>query len=311
MRPRCANLRRDDSIIAVFVSGAGERGLCAGGDIRELFNARDVSPNPYKEFWREEYRLNAQIAAFPKPYVVLMDGVVMGGGVGVSAHGNARVVTERTRLAMPETGIGFIPDVGGTWLLSRAGAPGTFMALSGATICAADAIFVGLADYFIPFAEIEALRARLTTIATAPQARVVLTELAREPPRSPLAEHSALLGAAMTCESVEDILAALRANASSFARETAALIASRSPTSLKLTHRLLKLALHTRDLRDCLVNEFRAACSLLHTHDLYEGVRAAIIDKDRCPRWSPAALEEIDPATIDALLRGTGDVDPF
>ncbi|HYA80273.1 MAG TPA: enoyl-CoA hydratase/isomerase family protein, partial [Methylocystis sp.] len=122
----------DDEICAVLVTGAGERGLCAGGDIRLLYEARGVADHPYRDFWREEYRLNARVASFPKPYIVIMDGIVMGGGVGISAHGDRRIVTERTRLAMPEVGIGYIPDVGGTWLLTRRpGGGGAYMALTG------------------------------------------------------------------------------------------------------------------------------------------------------------------------------------
>jgi len=144
----------DEGTIAVLVTGAGERGLCAGGDIRGLFDWLGAGEHPYKQFWREEYRLNARIASFPKPYVVLMDGIVMGGGVGVSAHGNRRLVTERTRLAMPETGIGFIPDVGASWLLTRDGGAGVYMGLSGATVGPADAIFLGFADLCIDSGDI-------------------------------------------------------------------------------------------------------------------------------------------------------------
>ena len=148
----------DASIHAVLVTGEGERGLCAGGDIRALYDLPGAQRNSFKAFWREEYELNARIASFPKPYVAVMDGVVMGGGVGVSAHGNRRVATERTRLAMPETGIGFIPDVGGSWLLTRDGGVGVYMALSGASVTAADAIHVGLADLMINSSDIPRLR---------------------------------------------------------------------------------------------------------------------------------------------------------
>ena len=147
----------DADIHAVLVTGEGERGLCAGGDIRALYDLPAAERDSFKAFWREEYELNARIASFPKPYVAVMDGVVMGGGVGVSAHGNRRVATERTRLAMPETGIGFIPDVGGSWLLTRDGGAGVYMALSGASVTAADAIHVGLADLVINSGDIARL----------------------------------------------------------------------------------------------------------------------------------------------------------
>ena len=167
----------DASIHAVLVTGEGERGLCAGGDIRALYDLPAAERDSFKAFWREEYELNARIASFPKPYVAVMDGVVMGGGVGVSAHGNRRVATERTRLAMPETGIGFIPDVGGSWLLTRDGGAGVYMALSGASVTAADAIHVGLADLMINSGDIARLRQSLAEIGGAEDVDLVLSEL--------------------------------------------------------------------------------------------------------------------------------------
>jgi enoyl-CoA hydratase len=302
----------DDAICAVFVIGAGERGLCAGGDIRELYYLRGAADNPYKTFWREEYRLNARISAFPKPYVVVMDGIVMGGGVGVSAHGNRRLVTERTRLAMPETGIGFIPDVGGSWLLTRRpGGAGVYMALSGAAVTAADALHVGLADTLVDSGDIPKIRAELAQVGAVADVDGVLARFAQAPGQSVLESNGLTLDATMGRERVEEIVSALRTDDCAFARASAATIASKSPTSLKLTHELLKRACVADSLKTCLTYEFRAACSLLATHDLYEGVRAAIIDKDKTPHWSPATLEEVEDATIAALLGGTGDEEPF
>jgi enoyl-CoA hydratase len=300
----------DDGISAVLVTGAGERGLCAGGDIHELYELRGVEPNPFKQFWREEYQLNARIARFPKPYVVVMDGVVMGGGVGVSAHGNRRLVTERTRLAMPETGIGFIPDVGGTWLLTRDGGAGVYMALAGASVGAADAVRIGLADLRIDLRDIPRLEPNLAAVESVEEVDAVLSGFACAPGESAFEQHKALLDAAMMLDRIDDIMAALAADGSEFARQALRDIAGKSPTSLRLTHELLKLAFEAESLETCLTNEFRAACRLLETHDLYEGIRAAIIDKDRAPRWSPATLEEVDDATIAAILCGTGEADP-
>jgi enoyl-CoA hydratase len=299
----------DTDIYAVLVAGAGERGFCAGGDIRALYDSRD-GRGDYKRFWREEYELNARIASFPKPYVVIMDGVVMGGGVGVSAHGNRRVVTPRTRLAMPETGIGFIPDVGGTWLLTRDGGAGIFMALSGATIGAADAIHLGLADIAIESDEIGVLEARLASIREPGDVDVILSEFAHRVSIGTLEENKEMLDRAMRMESVEEIIDALRSSGSSFGREGADAISRKSPTSLKVTYALLKCAARADTLEECLTNEFRAACRLLELHDIYEGIRAAIIDKDRQPHWSPATLDAVDDSAVAAILCGTGDPEP-
>ena len=300
----------DADIHAVLVTGEGERGLCAGGDIRALYDLPAAERDSFKAFWREEYELNARIASFPKPYVAVMDGVVMGGGVGVSAHGNRRVATERTRLAMPETGIGFIPDVGGSWLLTRDGGAGVYMALSGASVTAADAIHVGLADLVINSGDIARLLQDLGRIESVEEVDLVLSNLARAPDEGVLERHKPLLDAAMAHDRVEDIIAALDGCDCEFARRAARELEQKSPTSLRLTHELLKRASRAESLQSCLVNEFRAACRLLHSHDLFEGVRAAIVDKDRRPRWSPATLAEVEDETIAAMLRGDGEAEP-
>ncbi len=299
-----------DDISAVLLTGAGERGLCAGGDIRGLYERTCASQDHYKRFWRDEYRLNARIASFPKPYVAVMDGVVMGGGVGISAHGNRRLVTERTRIAMPETGIGFIPDVGGTWLLTRDGGAGIYLALSGASVAGADAIDLGLADLLIDSADIARLADQLATIRHEEDVDTILSRFAREPGPGVLGAHKSLLDATMEKGRIEDILGALAAVASDFARQAIVEIGRKSPTSLRLTHELLKRAQGADTLETCLTREFRAACRLLDNHDLHEGVRAAIIDKDKAPRWSPATLAEVSAATIAAILRGSGDPEP-
>jgi enoyl-CoA hydratase len=300
----------DTNICAVLVTGEGERGLCAGGDIRELHDLQGIERDAFKAFWREEYELNARIASFPKPYVAVMDGIVMGGGVGISAHGNRRVATERTRLAMPETGIGFIPDVGGSWLLTRDGGAGVYMALSGVSVTGADAIHVGLADLLIDSGDIPQLRQSLEEIDSIEDVDLALSSLARTPGEGVLEKQEALLGAVMFRDRVEDIIGALVAERSEFARQAAGEIGRKSPTSLRLTHELLKRALSADSLQSCLVNEFRVACRLLGSHDLVEGIRAAIIDKDRSPRWFPATLAQVEDETIAAMLQGTGDIEP-
>jgi enoyl-CoA hydratase len=301
----------DPEIAAVLVTGEGERGLCAGGDIRALHGLREGDKSHYKTFWREEYALNARIAAFAKLYVVIMDGLVMGGGVGISAHGNRRIVTERTRLAMPETGIGFIPDVGGTWLLTRDGGAGVYMALSGAIVSAADALHVGLADSFIESRRISELVQQLSRLASPGDVDAILEDFARPHLPSALAFNRETLDNAMAGDSVEEILASLHAADSIFARAAAKEIAEKSPLSLKVTLALLKAARIADRLETCLAHEYRAACRLLETHDLYEGIRAAVIDKDRAPKWRPASLAEIDDATVAGIILGDGAPDPI
>lgn len=300
----------DPEILAVLVSGEGERGLCAGGDIRTLYDLRDKNKDYYKIFWREEYQLNARIASFPKFFIVIMDGLVMGGGVGISAHGNRRLVTERTRIAMPETGIGFIPDVGGTWLLTRNGGAGVYMALSGAAVTATDAIHIGLADMAIRSQDAAELERRLSTIVEAKDVDAILRTFEEETDEGIFERNKTLLDTAMAHSRVEEIIGALYSANTEFAVAAAIQISQKSPTSLKVTRALLSRAAAADRLETCLTNEFRAACSLLHSHDLYEGIRAAVIDKDRNPKWSPATLAEVDERTVAEILRGDGDQEP-
>ena len=300
----------DPNILAVVVMGEGGRGFCAGGDLRALYRARGMERNPFKTFWREEFGLNARIARFPKPYIALMDGIVMGAGIGLSAHGNCRIVTERTRLAMPETRIGFIPDVGGSWLLTRKGGAGRYMALSGEPVGAGDAIRLGLADFLVVSERLPELLKAVMDIHRAEDIPAIIQGLASEPEEGLLTRQQDLLDAAMQGDSVEAILDALTAEGSDFALWAAQEIGQRSPTSLKLTHALLRHGADAADLETCLTAEYRVVCALLDTHDLYEGVRAAIIDKDRRPHWSPERLDQVDDRMVAELLAGTGEPDP-
>lgn len=301
---------RDPAIIAVLVTGEGDRGLCAGGDIRALYNLRGSDKSDFRVFWREEYELNARIADFEKLYIVVMDGLVMGGGVGISAHGNNRIVTERTKLAMPETCIGFIPDVGGTWLLSRAGAVGAYMALSGVTVSGADAVAAGLADRAMDSRRIPELVLCLQEIGSADEALETLSDFSQPLDAGELSAQRETLERAMSGVTVEEILAGLASQGSDFARAAASEIAAQSPTSLKVTQALLRAAADSDTLQECLVREYRAACSLLGTHDLYEGIRAAIIDKDRAPHWRPPTLAEVSEARVAEILKGDGSQEP-
>ncbi|MBC2875519.1 MULTISPECIES: enoyl-CoA hydratase/isomerase family protein [Streptomyces] len=282
---------RDPAVTTVVLDGAGDRGLCAGGDIRAIHDdVRAGGGAASAAFWRDEYRLNARIARCPKPYVALMDGIVMGGGVGVSAHGSVRIVTERSRVAMPETGIGFVPDVGGTFLLSRApGELGTHLGLTGTAIGAADALLCGLADHFVPA---ESLPALVADLATRPVDEA-LARHARPAPPGRLAADREWIDACYAAPTVEEIVERLLHHGAPAAKEAADVLLGRSPTSLKVTLAALRSARGLGSLEAVLEQEFRVSCAALSSPDLVEGIRAQVVDKDRNPRWNPARLTDV------------------
>ena len=293
----------DPAIAAVLLTGEGERGLCAGGDVRSLYEG-DLA---FAEaFWRDEYRLDARIADFGKPFVAVMDGITMGGGVGLSAHARHRVVTERSRVAMPETGIGYLPDVGATWLLPRApGEIGTYLGLTGAPMEAADAMLAGFADVLVPVAALPRLIEALASLgpeADDEDVAVAIRALAAEPGPAPLAAHRAVIDRCFAFDMVDEIVAALEAEGSDFARATLDTLAAKAPASLVLTLCLLRRGRTAPSLEDCLEREFHASLAVLAEGDFREGVRAAVIDKDRTPRWSPPRLDQVDPARIARWL---------
>lgn len=294
----------DPGVDVVLLDGAGERGLCAGGDIRAIHDAaRAGDLTTPRAFWADEYRLNARIGRFPKPYVAIMDGIVMGGGIGVSAHGSVRIVTERSILSMPEVGIGFIPDVGGTYLLSHApGELGTHLGLTAARIGAADAITAGLADHYLPSAQVPALVEALRTAAD-PAALIAGYDFsAHTPPPGRLAVDRAWIDELYQGDSLVEIVTALASSSRPAAVAAALEIGGKSPTALTVTLRALRAARALPSLEAALDQEYRLASASLTTADLVEGIRAAIIDKDRDPRWSPARIDEVDPAVVDRFL---------
>lgn len=289
----------NDDISAVILDGAGERGLCAGGDVVAIYHSAKAGGADARAFWFDEYRLNSLISHYPKPYVALMDGIVMGGGVGVSAHGGVRVVTETVKVAMPEVGIGFIPDVGGTYLLSRApGGLGLHAALTGAPFGAGDAIAMGFADYFVPHGELSAFTAAIVADGVS----AALGVFAQEPPASPLAAQRDWIDSCYAGATVADIIAALRAHTDGAAHEAADLIATRSPIACSVTLAAVRRAAALPSLDDVLVQEYRVSCASLRSHDLVEGIRAQLVDKDRNPRWSPASLAEVTDADVDTYF---------
>jgi enoyl-CoA hydratase len=294
----------DDAVSTVVLSGAGERGLCAGGDIVAIYHDALAGGTDTARFWADEYRLNAMIARYPKPYVALMDGVVLGGGVGVSAHGSIRVVTERTKLGMPETGIGFVPDVGGTWLLSRApGELGTHVALTAGSITGSDAIVLGLADCFLDSSQLPALIEALSRM----EAEEAVRSLMRNhfPPSSLAAERS-WIDECYAFDTVEEIVQALQLQGSPAAARAAESIHAKSPTAVKVTLESLRRARALTTLEEVLDQEYRVSLRCLQGREFREGIRAQVIDKDRSPHWSPASLPEVTPQAVEAHFADLG-----
>jgi enoyl-CoA hydratase len=298
---------QDDAISAVVLSGAGERGLCAGGDVVAIYHSARADGAEARRFWRDEYLLNGQIGRYPKKYVALMDGIVMGGGVGVGAHANTRVVTETSKVAMPEVGIGFIPDVGGAYLLSRApGSLGLHAALTGAPFSGADAIALGFADHYVPHDKLEALR---HAIAGDGVEQAIATH-AVDPPPSNLAAQRDWIDDCYAGDTVADIVAALRDHEKTGAgpaNDAADLIATRSPIALSVTLEAVRRAAKLDTLEDVLAQDYRVSSASLRSHDLVEGIRAQLVDKDRNPKWSPASLPEVSAADVEAYFAPVDD----
>ena len=292
----------DPDVAVIVLEGAGERGLCAGGDIRGLWESSREGGDLGARFWRQEYVMNARIAKYPKPYVAFMDGLVMGGGVGLSGHARHRIVTDRTKLAMPEVGLGFFPDVGGTWLLSRSpGEIGTYFGLTGQTMNGPDAIHAKFADAVVPAAKWPELREALTKVgagATAAEISKLINSFATGDAAGPVAAKQMMIDALFGFDRMEDIVAALTRDGSEFALATLKTLNEKSPRGMVVTLKLLRLARTARSLEECLVREYRAALEVFASDDFREGVRAAVIDKDRSPKWSPPRIEDVTPAMV-------------
>ncbi|GAA4380867.1 enoyl-CoA hydratase/isomerase family protein [Agromyces bauzanensis] len=297
----------DDAIATVAVVGAGDRGLCAGGDVVGLY--RDVTEADGMSaaaFWRDEYAMNARIARYPKPFVAIQDGLVLGGGIGVSAHGSHRVVTERSKLGFPEVTIGYIPDVGATWLLSRApGELGTRLALSAAMIGPADALLVGFADSFVPGERIPALLKGLES----EDAATVIALLAGEPEPGVLAAQRVWTDEAFAGSSIPEILAQLREHGGAEASALAETIDQKSPLALAVTLEALRRARDLFDLEAALNQEYRVSRHSSGTPDFAEGIRAQLIDKDRNPRWNPASHRAVTESQVAAFFEVPADGD--
>lgn len=296
----------DPEITTVVVRGTGDRGLCAGGDIVSIYQDALSGGTGSEQFWRDEYRLNAVIASYPKPYVALMDGLVLGGGVGISAHARHRVVTDRTKIGMPETGIGFVPDVGGTWLLSRApGELGTYLALTAGHVAAADAIELGLADYYVPATDL----GTLVDLLVDHPVEAAIAKVRHDPPPSILAAHRSWIDECFGQASFPEILGALAARGEREAADARRTLVVKSPTSQAVTLQALRAARHMSHLEEALAQEYRISMRMLRSHDLAEGIRAQVIGKDRKPQWKPAEFAAIDPADIDSYFASLGEAE--
>jgi enoyl-CoA hydratase len=303
--PVLAGWATDDAVGAVVVRGAGAKAFCAGGDIRALYDGGPGS-GITRDFFREEYRLNRRIHEFPKPYIALMDGITMGGGVGLSVHARHRIASEQTMFAMPETGIGLFPDVGGSWFLPRLkGEVGMFMAMTGARLRAADCLHAGICDAFISDSRRDDFLAALRAGAAAEDA---IAEFAADLGESRLAAEREAIDRCFAGGSVEAILEALTAEGSDWADKQVALMASKSPTSQKISFRQLRLGA-ALDFDGCMVMEYRMSQRVMAGGDFFEGVRAVVVDKDQTPRWDPDTLGALDEGAVDAFFAPLGDRD--
>jgi enoyl-CoA hydratase len=288
---------RDPAVQVVLIDGVGDRGLCAGGDLK-MFRASALGDGrDARAFWRAEYRMNARIAAYPKPVVALMFGLVLGGGVGISAHARHRIVTDGSSVGMPEVGIGFIPDVGGTWLL--AAAPdrlGYYLGLTGLPVGPGDAILCGLADSYVPATSLSEIRS-----ATAAQALLSsVASLAEPTPAGELTRMRHWIVECFSAATAAAIVRRLREHGDPQAAVTADVIETRSPEAVELTRHAMRRSAELDSLQSALDMEFALSAASLDRADFVEGIRAQVIDKDRAPRWRPSTLDQLDTDQVAA-----------
>ena len=311
--PKIAEWTDDPYLHAVVVRGAGDRAFCAGGDIRAVYDLGPAAAkaalagDPEADFFRTEYRLNHAIHHFPKPWIALLDGVTMGGGLGLSVHGSHRVTTEKAMCAMPECGIGLFPDIGGGWFLPRCpGETGTYLALTGARLHAADLLYTRLATHHVASARVDDLVAALADAAWIGTgglvAEAVLQDFAADPGAAALPPLRPVIDACFRHDTVEEILAALDAEGGDWATAAAAQIRAGSPTSLKVTLRQMRQG-KTMPYDAVAAMEFRMVHRFLSAPDVFEGIRAQLVDKTRDPKWRPATLDAVGEADVAAYFR--------
>lgn len=304
---------QDPSVEIVMIDHAdGTRGFCAGGDIAMLRDSGMSDGRKARAFFEEEYRMNAAIKAFPKPYLALIDGVTMGGGVGLSVHGSYRVATERTLFAMPETGIGLFPDVGGGWFLPRLrGELGTWLALTGARLRGANVAAAGIATHFLPSELIPNLKVQIAeadfSAGAAEMLGEILGRLTHAAPAGSFEAHMADIDACFGFDTAEAIVAALNANGSEWAAKQSETIASKSPETVKVALRQVRDGAACETFEDNMRMEYRIGWRKVQSADFLEGVRAVIIDKDHAPKWRPDTLEGVSVADVARYFEPLGD----
>lgn len=311
VRGKLAEWADDSRVAAVVIEGEGERAFCAGGDVVKVARSAQEGGTDWRRFFSEEYRMNSAIGHFPKPFIAILDGIAMGGGVGISIHGPWRIATERTLLAMPETGLGLIPDVGGSHALPRLpGASGMYLALTGYRAEAADCLHLGLATHYIPVERLTALKARLAEgeppLGPA-EVGVMLDEAASDPGEAPIAMRRPQIDRHFSLDSVGAIIDSLKGDSTRWAHRTRADLLEKSPVSLALSFAAQRRGAEL-SLDDCLRMEYRVVSRIMTMdRDFFEGVRALLVDKDKAPKWSPARLADIDPKAIEAHFAGLGE----
>ncbi|MDO9472454.1 MAG: enoyl-CoA hydratase/isomerase family protein [Caulobacter sp.] len=293
--------KADDAVRCVLIDHSGERGFCAGGDIRMLAESGAGDGTAARLFFHTEYRLNHLLFVYPKPVIAVMDGVTMGGGVGLSLPASVSIATERTTFAMPETGIGLFPDVGGGWFLPRLpGRAGLWLALTGARIKAADCCALGIATHYMPSDKVAAFKAAL--LAHPDALAGALATCVEDAGHPPLAAHQADIDRLFDGDSVETILDHLLVDGGEWATAQLATLATKSPQTLKVAFRQLAHGAALADFADNMVMEYRIGARVVAMHDFLEGVRAVIIDKDNAPRWSPPTVAEVQDAVLDDIF---------
>ena len=293
--------RDDPAVASVLIDHAGERGFCAGGDIRMIAESGAGDASEARAFFATEYRLNHLMFEYPKPITAIVDGIVMGGGVGISEPADVRIATERTTYAMPETGIGLFPDVGGGWFLPRLpGETGVWLALTGARLKAADTVALGIHTHFVASDATTALTEELLAAPADPQA--VADRVSGDPGPSPLTPHREAIDRLFAFDTVEDIFAALQADGSDWALKQLDILKTKSPQSLKVSLRQIRTGATLTSFAENMAMEYALGGRVVRTHDFQEGVRAVIVDKDNAPKWSPDALEGVSDALLDELF---------
>ncbi|MEO6338674.1 MAG: enoyl-CoA hydratase/isomerase family protein [Caulobacteraceae bacterium] len=287
--------RKNDGVELIILDHTGERGFCAGGDIKSA-----VTGGPSREFFFEEYQLNEFMFGYPKPMAVILDGICMGGGVGLAMPCRYRVATEKTLFAMPETAIGLFPDVGGGWWLPRLpGESGMWLALTGARIKSADCLLLGIATDFVKSNDVEAIKREI--LAAPEMIEEILTRYEADAGEPPIAEHRDAIDRTFARDSVEAVFAALDDGAE-WTKTQLDILKTRSPTAMKVAFRQLREGRERRSFAEEMVVETRIGSRVSYSHDFAEGVRAVLVDRDNRPQWAPNTLEGVDQAALDAIF---------